>query len=694
MKKLILPVLVLLLSIVFVTAQPRLPVVGADNNQWGTILNDYLSQEHNGSGSHNFSINTSTLIRTGGMLDINTSYWSDLYLKLSGGTLTGAVNFSSPTIEFAGIQNHNLLDKSDTETIGGTWTHGAPLIIDIITSEAFVVRGSLYDIFDVDTSTPKITMNADVNINNNSALEINGADTISSTRRIWASDGSEGAPSHSFGAPFTDYGMWLTGAQSIAFSRDGTKIFEITATSVQPGNNSLTDLGVSDKKWNDVYITRLCNATDCYNISDFFDNTDSNLTEDDVEAFIYDSDIELLTGRWNMSPYGTGDILSDEIDFHVGNNTYGALEIGAVQLFISSLTVAGMDLNGTMIYRKPPDSGTSAIEHAFVTTANLIRFAIPTAGTDYAIYNPRSMMVGGDLGQSFDDGIINCSAQGYNIIDCDASGTGADLGVQDDAEIRGSLYVNESINASDWTNVTITESQISDLQSYVINNTGGLILNFTNIYSDDWTNITITESQINDLSHSTNYFELKNDYITNTTTSGINTTKGIFSGAVLIENTLNVTDNANFSKNITGRIIKGGDDVSSELHLYSYPTGLELQNFNYGEIVLHAPIRWEAVTSTASASVIEDIIRFAPTLIQTSGLQIKLIGFNYVPGIIYSNTLVNSDAITFSATPGITKTDTALEILNYWTQFRARPVFQIAHNKTEANGWVALTLSL
>ena len=35
----------------------------------------------------------------------------------------------------------------------------------------------------------------------------------------------------------------------------------------------------------------------------------------------------------------------------------------------------------------------------------------------------------------------------------------------------------------------------------VINNTAGWILNFTNIYSDDWSNVTITESQVTDLTH-------------------------------------------------------------------------------------------------------------------------------------------------------------------------------------------------
>jgi len=43
-----------------------------------------------------------------------------------------------------------------------------------------------------------------------------------------------------------------------------------------------------------------------------------------------------------------------------------------------------------------------------------------------------------------------------------------------------------------------------DLQTYAINNTAGWILNFTKIFSLDWTNVTITESQISDLVHTVN----------------------------------------------------------------------------------------------------------------------------------------------------------------------------------------------
>jgi hypothetical protein len=33
----------------------RLPIPGSDDNQWGSILNDFLQQEHNNDGTHKLS---------------------------------------------------------------------------------------------------------------------------------------------------------------------------------------------------------------------------------------------------------------------------------------------------------------------------------------------------------------------------------------------------------------------------------------------------------------------------------------------------------------------------------------------------------------------------------------------------------------------------------------------------------------
>ena len=74
------------------------------------------------------------------------------------------------------------------------------------------------------------------------------------------------------------------------------------------------------------------------------------------------------------------------------------------------------------------------------------------------------------------------------------------------------FLVITNVNSTNWGNVTITESQISDLVhtgasnifNQTLNTTSNVTFDFlviTNINSTIWTNVTITESQISDLDH-------------------------------------------------------------------------------------------------------------------------------------------------------------------------------------------------
>lgn len=83
----------------------------------------------------------------------------------------------------------------------------------------------------------------------------------------------------------------------------------------------------------------------------------------------------------------------------------------------------------------------------------------------------------------------------------------------------------------------ITKGWFTDLD--VDNSITATNVTVTKYYADDWSNVTITESQISDLSHTvdtdTTFFEIINDWITNTTTSGINTTNVFASENVTAE---------------------------------------------------------------------------------------------------------------------------------------------------------------
>lgn len=175
-----------------------------------------------------------------------------------------------------------------------------------------------------------------------------------------------------------------------------------------------------------------------------------------------------------VSGWSTGDVLNDQVDLFVGRDDYGVLGIGdSVQIAVIDGVgqIGSLNLSNVMLIRHFEDVALNNISLLF-TSQNQVRLAIPIPGVDFATYNPRSQMIGGDLGQQNNNNIIRCSEQGYTFIDCDTSGTGADLGVQDDLEVRGSAFINlphgnmwlhndstmgheTIISASDtWTNVS------------------------------------------------------------------------------------------------------------------------------------------------------------------------------------------------------------------------------------------------
>ncbi len=150
----------------------------------------------------------------------------------------------------------------------------------------------------------------------------------------------------------------------------------------------------------------------------------------------------------NITGYGDGDVINKHYDILINGN-YGAIEIGELEIFQSDISVGALNLNGTAVFRNE-NPASPTIQFLFATEASEIRFAIPVNDVPFATQNVRSLMVGGDDAQAFNDNVVNCTAQGYEFIDCDTDGTGADLGVKDDLEVRGSAHINETINATNY----------------------------------------------------------------------------------------------------------------------------------------------------------------------------------------------------------------------------------------------------
>ena len=77
----------------------RLPTVGGDSGNWGTVLNDYLQVEHNADGTHK----TDYLPKSGGTMtgdvDVADNVFSEMEVKDYGETVVTANSGTAYTID-------------------------------------------------------------------------------------------------------------------------------------------------------------------------------------------------------------------------------------------------------------------------------------------------------------------------------------------------------------------------------------------------------------------------------------------------------------------------------------------------------------------------------------------------------------------------------------------------------------------
>ncbi len=152
-------------------------------------------------------------------------------------------------------------------------------------------------------------------------------------------------------------------------------------------------------------------------------------------------------GILEVDGFGSGDIVNSEVDARFGG-TNGLIQIGQTQIGHIGVAFGALDMNGTMVFRNANNDANNDIEFGLFSPLNVFSFAVARPAIGLATYNPRSFMIGGDLNQTLTSGIVNCTAQGYTFIGCDTDLTGADLGVEDDLEVRGSVLIEEDLNVT------------------------------------------------------------------------------------------------------------------------------------------------------------------------------------------------------------------------------------------------------
>lgn len=114
-----------------------------------------------------------------------------------------------------------------------------------------------------------------------------------------------------------------------------------------------------------------------------------------------------------------------------------------------------------ILFNEPKTQNDFKLFQVFNKMATLeTEFVVTQAGPELASYFIRSLSLSGN--NSVITSPHNCSTFAQ-FIDCGTDLTGPDFFVLDDIELNGTIYIQEAVRANDWTNVSITEEQISDL---------------------------------------------------------------------------------------------------------------------------------------------------------------------------------------------------------------------------------------
>lgn len=174
----------------------------------------------------------------------------------------------------------------------------------------------------------------------------------------------------------------------------------------------------------------------------------ADIVADSVDAtYIDETDAYTWTGLHTFVPSGLGGLTDYDASFGDtdGSPTYGIGRFGNSIFGRTSFIAGSLDLDGAILSQNAGGPVTSSIEFAWQESGTSIRFAIPTSGADLGTYTPRSLIVAGPA--PADSNMVNCDTwtTTNGNIDCDTAGTGADLFVQDDAEIEGTVFFHESL---------------------------------------------------------------------------------------------------------------------------------------------------------------------------------------------------------------------------------------------------------
>ncbi len=154
-------------------------------------------------------------------------------------------------------------------------------------------------------------------------------------------------------------------------------------------------------------------------------------------------------------------------DLKVGDTTtpdYGMIQFGDAVIGRTSYKSGSIDLDGTILIQNIGGPVTSQVEFCFAeSTGNSTRFALAKSGAGNATYNPRSMLIAGPAPTDTDFVKVSYWQTNNSIFDnlaCDVAGDGADLGVQNDLEVEGDIFVDSIKESTSGAGVTFADETL------------------------------------------------------------------------------------------------------------------------------------------------------------------------------------------------------------------------------------------
>lgn len=211
---------------------------------------------------------------------------------------------------------------------------------------------------------------------------------------------------------------------------------------------------------------------------------------------------ESITGLHNFIASGAGGLTDYDVTVgDVATPDYGLIRIGDSLIGRTSYNVAALDLDGAFIFRNIGGPITCQIEFVFTESGGgAIRFALPKSGVGNATYNPRSMLIAGPAVNNDDVvtvGYWQTNNSIFHNLACDTPGSGSDLGVQNDLEVEGDIFVDSIKESTSGAGITFANALITS-EGRLVNTTrvtGNTTLDTThhNVFADtDGGAITIT----------------------------------------------------------------------------------------------------------------------------------------------------------------------------------------------------------